>query len=205
MLIDKIRINAMGNSKKSDGQKHLRARISYLYQAAVYMQNVVDERTSSVIDAGGEGLTSVAKLHNLPKGSCVHPETHLEKELLRDSVLTELPAPQSDGANRRDGLGQTHRFVNHLRAISLKTQIRLSPMLKHSTCKRCDSLLVSGSTSTEKIENYSRDGKKPWADVLVVTCNTCRTKKRFPVGAKRQPRRPTRKKTSKKDPQIGSV
>ena len=74
----------------------------------------------------------------------------------------------------------------------MKSQIRLSPAIKRSLCKRCDALLVSGSDSTSRLENKSRGGKKPWADVLVVTCNSCGTVKRFPVGAKRQSKRAER-------------
>ncbi|RYP05947.1 hypothetical protein DL765_009671 [Monosporascus sp. GIB2] len=70
--------------------------------------------------------------------------------------------------------------------------------MKHTICKYCDTLLVEGDTSTSFVENQSKGGKKPWADVLVVKCNTCGGLKRFPVQAPRQKRRPIREAESKK-------
>ncbi|RYP86163.1 hypothetical protein DL769_000775 [Monosporascus sp. CRB-8-3] len=70
--------------------------------------------------------------------------------------------------------------------------------MKHTICKYCDTLLVEGHTSTSFVENQSKGGKKPWADVLVVKCNTCGGLKRFPVQAPRQKRRPIREAESKK-------
>ncbi len=40
-------------------------------------------------------------------------------------------------------------------------------------------LLVEGVSCVSAVENKSRDGAKPWADVLVVRCKTCGGLKRF--------------------------
>ena len=96
-----------------------------------------------------------------------------------------------------DTLGPSRHLISQLRSVSLKGQIRLSQAMKHSICKRCDALLVPGSTSSTRIENKSRGGKKAWADVLVVTCQSCSAVKRFPVGAKRQCRRHLRANDTK--------
>ncbi|KAL7621128.1 hypothetical protein AAE478_008442 [Parahypoxylon ruwenzoriense] len=93
-----------------------------------------------------------------------------------------------------DGQALSRRFLTDLRATSLKSQIRLSPAVKRTICKFCDSLLVEGETSSTVVENKSKGGKKPWADVLVVKCHTCGGIKRFPVQAHRQKRRPLREK-----------
>ncbi|KZL86371.1 rnase p rpr2 rpp21 snm1 subunit domain-containing protein [Colletotrichum incanum] len=84
------------------------------------------------------------------------------------------------------------RFVSDIRAVSLKAQIRPSPSLKQMMCKYCDSLLVEGKTCSTTVENASKGGKKPWADVMVTKCKTCGNVKRFPVSAPRQKRRPFR-------------
>ncbi|KAK2048734.1 RNAse P Rpr2/Rpp21/SNM1 subunit domain-containing protein [Colletotrichum somersetense] len=84
------------------------------------------------------------------------------------------------------------RFVSDIRAVSLKTQIRPSPSLKRMMCKYCDSFLVEGKTCSTTVENASKGGKKPWADVLVTKCKTCGNVKRFPVSAPRQKRWPFR-------------
>ncbi|KAK1965087.1 RNAse P Rpr2/Rpp21/SNM1 subunit domain-containing protein [Colletotrichum sublineola] len=84
------------------------------------------------------------------------------------------------------------RFVSDIRAVSLKAQIRPSPSLKQMMCKYCDSLLLEGKTCSTTVENASKSGKKPWADIMVTKCKTCGNVKRFPVSAPRQKRRPFR-------------
>jgi len=76
---------------------------------------------------------------------------------------------------------QSRHLLSHLRAVSLKSQIRLEPCLKRFICKRCNEFLVPSKSSTERIKNTSRKGCKPWVDVLVVSCNFCGTFRRFPL------------------------
>ena len=83
-------------------------------------------------------------------------------------------------------------LVSDLRNVSLKVQIRMSPDMKHSICKICSTVLIDGSSCTSEVENKSKGGKKPWADVLVRRCNACGSAKRFPMTAARQKRRPHR-------------
>ncbi|KHN98777.1 RNAse P Rpr2/Rpp21 subunit domain-containing protein [Metarhizium album ARSEF 1941] len=86
----------------------------------------------------------------------------------------------------------SRQAVADMRAVSLKAQIRQSPALKRTICKFCDTLLVEGQTSHSSIENPSRGGRKPWADVLVIACKTCGNSKRYPVDAPRQRRKALR-------------
>jgi len=83
-------------------------------------------------------------------------------------------------------------LASDLKAVSLKAQIRISPAMKQSICKGCNTMLVDGSTCSSEVENKSRGGKKPWADVLVRRCNICGISRRYPTGT-RQKRRPHRK------------
>ena len=80
-------------------------------------------------------------------------------------------------------------MVSDLRAVSLKGQVRQSPAMKRSICKFCDTVLVEGRNCHSVIENESKGGRKPWADVLVIRCSTCGNSKRFPVSARRQKRK----------------
>jgi len=73
-----------------------------------------------------------------------------------------------------------------LQQVSRKAQLRLAVDLKRSMCKSCNIILVPGQTAIQTIENHSRGGKKPWADVLVLQCCFCSSQKRFPVGSTRQ-------------------
>jgi ribonuclease P protein subunit RPR2 len=83
----------------------------------------------------------------------------------------------------------SRRLVSDLRSISLKAQIRMSPAMKHSICKNCDTMLTDGSTCSIEIENKSKGGKKSWADVLVRKCNICGFTRRYPMAAERQKRK----------------
>lgn len=79
-----------------------------------------------------------------------------------------------------------------LHTVSRKAQLRLSIELKRSMCKSCNTILIPGHTATHTVENDSKGGRKPWADVLVVSCKRCDSKRRIPVGAKRQRKRKDR-------------
>lgn len=89
------------------------------------------------------------------------------------------------------------RLASHLRAVSLKGQVRLSADIKRSMCKTCNAILVPGRTATQALENKSKGAKKPWADVLEVGCRNCGSKKRFPVGATRQQKKSKRNSSNK--------
>jgi ribonuclease P protein subunit RPR2 len=84
------------------------------------------------------------------------------------------------------------RLVADLRSVSLKTRIRLTPAMKQTLCKYCDSILIEGQSCTSTIENRSRNGRKPWADVLVRKCHTCQRERRYPVDSPRQNRKTER-------------
>jgi ribonuclease P protein subunit RPR2 len=90
---------------------------------------------------------------------------------------------------------QSRQFMAQLKEISQKTQIRVTPEMKRSICKRCQSLLVAGSTSEERIANASRSESKPWADVFEIRCKTCGTRKRFPIGQNRKKVKKRRERT----------
>lgn len=94
---------------------------------------------------------------------------------------------------RQKAIGNLSRqVICDMRAVSLKAQIRQGTSLKRTICKFCDTLQIEGETCRSIIENQSKGGRKPWADVLVIKCNTCGNAKRFPVSAPRQQRRAVR-------------
>ena len=177
-------------SKKGIAQKHLHSRISYLYQAATYLAQVADQpraRTSYANDA-------IEKQSN-PSGEIQYAVATLEAASdSTSSIETERRISKFGCDDDRISKDFVHsrQLVTHLRAVSLRGPIRLSPAVKHRMCKHCDILLITGSTSTSYIENKSRGGRKAWADVLVTTCTACGTSKRIPVGAKRPLRRHSR-------------
>lgn len=180
-------------AQKGLAQRHLHSRISYLYQAATYLARVADQSRARATCANDE----IAK-ESEPAGelqcAVAAPEAVSDKGPLISPTVQEdtMPEVDPDDGSISNDYALSRQLVAHLRAASLKSQIRLSPAMKHTICKRCSILLVPGSTSTSYIENSSRGGRKPWADVLVTTCTACGTAKRFPVGAKHQLRRESR-------------
>ena len=170
-------------------QKHLHSRISYLYQAAIYLSGTTGK--AQICESNSDKEKQLVNNHGEAAGM---------SEAASEQSLPIAPSTQEEGT---PGLGEhsmlqaqsgalPRQLLTHLRAVSLKGQIRLSPNMKHSICKRCDLLLVPGNSATTYMENKSRGEKKPWADVLVITCNACGTAKRYPVGAKRQLRKEKR-------------
>jgi ribonuclease P protein subunit RPR2 len=84
-----------------------------------------------------------------------------------------------------------------LQQVSRKAQLRLSVDMKRTICKRCNTILVHGRTATQTLENASKGGKKPWADVLVLECKVCGGKKRFPMGMEKQAKKGARRLCTK--------
>jgi ribonuclease P protein subunit RPR2 len=175
----------MKTEKKSVGisHKHLYSRISYLYQAATYLMN-------ARLDRGLQTTSEPA--HCEPRPHTVPPNEETRDIRMDEAENLSSLEHNSPESGLKEALGPSCHLISHLRSVSLKGQIRLSLTLKHSICKRCDAILIPGNTSSVQVENKSRGGKKPWADVLVVTCRLCHAVKRFPVGAKKQCRRSQR-------------
>lgn len=76
---------------------------------------------------------------------------------------------------------QARYLTTQMKGVGRKSVIRLSQENKQRICKVCDELLVDGRTATTTISNDSKGKKKPWADVKMITCNTCQSVKRFPI------------------------
>ena len=169
-------------------QKHIHSRMSYLYQAATYLTQTLSNQYE--VQTGSTTITqclAVTNVGDLQEGVAEHgPPNQNANAVIADEKLDI--AQELTSIRHSTAVGLPCRLLSHARSISMKSQMRLTSTMKHSICKRCDILLVPGSTSTTRLENRSRGGKKPWADVLVVTCTVCNTAKRFPVGAKRQPK-----------------
>jgi ribonuclease P protein subunit RPR2 len=145
------------------------------------------------------------------------PSKHLHARttfLYQAATYLTLQTAVNDGEPATENGSRTAPRSNHsplalqlgsdLQQVSRKAQLRLSVDLKRSVCKSCNTILVSGHTATQSIENLSRGGRKAWADVLVVECNLCGGKKRFPVSAQRQTKKGERKVAAKQKPSIAS-
>lgn len=168
-------------------QKHIHSRISYLYQAAIYLSNTdiraekeaVKRRTAdkaALLKAGQseEPFSSVEGLKG--HGTSIK----VDGSDLKSSNPPLESQRQPEAIPRSSSLTQTHHLLASMRSISQKSQIRLSQSIKRSVCRRCNGLLMLNSTA--ELENLSQGGRRAWADVLVVRCSECGFVKRYPVG-----------------------
>ena len=155
-------------SKNGSGgkQRHIKARISYLYRAANLFSEATQENTIIPETSRITGVKS-------------------ESQGLSNGQLEKSTSFSTGNSGRH--------FMSQLRSVSLKSQIRLSSDIKHHLCKKCSTPLQDGRTSYTRIENPSRKGQKVWADVKVTTCLFCGTSKRFPSGLRRQTKRKQRR------------
>jgi ribonuclease P protein subunit RPR2 len=152
--------------------KSLHSRVSYLYQAAMYLATKQQHSGPP---------------HAIEASTDVHTES----------------ATNTEASDAKTSPDQTlrpvsRRLVSDLRGVSLRMQMRISPTMKNSICKNCNTMLIDGSTCMSEIENKSKGGKKPWANLLIRKCTICGLAKRFPL-AERQKRRPLR---SRQDPAV---
>lgn len=145
----------------------------------------------------------MAKAKTSKGGNTFVPQKHLHSRLSylhqAATFLATTEQIHASGTAHNTGVCSTHvvdaprrndrhasestRLLTHLRGVSRKTQLRLTPNVKHTICRRCDSLLIHGKSSHEATVNPSKGGGKPWAELFEVRCNRCGTIKRFPVGA----------------------
>lgn len=173
----------MGKEKSKGGvpNKHLHARIRYLEQAATY-------------------LTNQAHPHQQPPGELSTTSNSRPAETVQASTNTN-PDQSNDTTSKGmsenmepTSISAPARLTSHLTHIARRSQIRLQPSTKHTICKRCSALLIEAKTSTRFVENLAKRTEeysegKPWAEVLVVECDVCGARKRWPVGARRQLRK----------------
>lgn len=159
------------DNPKAAGNKHMKARIAFLDKASKYLANQQTASNHAGNQSGTSGSTTVSSQ---------------AEESGMDPLSIQKPAP-----GLKQGLPLL--LASHLRAVSLKSQMRLSQDLKRSICKVCNTPLITEATSDASTENLSKGGRKAHADALVVSCRTCGTKKRFPVGAQRQKKKAQRR------------
>ncbi|RDI82633.1 hypothetical protein Vi05172_g7420 [Venturia inaequalis] len=179
------------NGVKRVQNRHCYSRIAFLHQAA---QHLASKQFSLVPNSQ---LVNTAQ-NGDEKGHAVASE----------STQTQDKSNSTDGIHQTatlqpaDGFGLSRRLASHLLTVSRKVNVRASREIKRSICKRCSSILIAGQTADHRVENKSRGGLKPCADVMVVTCSACGFEKRYPFGAQRQPRkidRVAKSKTAIKD------
>ncbi|KAL7963201.1 RNAse P Rpr2/Rpp21/SNM1 subunit domain-containing protein [Trichoderma compactum] len=158
--------------------RHIYTRASYLFQAASYLANCAQQAKQQATPRKAQNDDKHSSTSGLdaPSGTGNGPNTEFAHSNQERKALVNL----------------SHRVVSDMRSVSLKAQIRQSRSIKQTICKYCDAILIEGKTCHSAVENLSKGGRKPWADVLVTRCSTCGNVKRYPVSAPRQNRKPLR-------------
>lgn len=165
--------------------KHLHARVAFLQQAATYLAHQCSPEAAN--DLPGVSDDDLSRDTNVTKR---------EDGAQLSTVDMLMPAQSS---------GLPQHLSSQLRQVALKAQIRLDPSVKRAFCKTCNAVLVEGETCLKFIENLSRGGRKTHAKILVVKCQACGTKKRFPMAAARQRKKGEREKTPLKTSSVDAV
>ncbi|KAM3457528.1 hypothetical protein MY3296_000960 [Beauveria thailandica] len=163
----------MAKAKAPPGvqNKHIYARASYLYQAAAFLATA--------------SLPPTPRTTNGAQAANNHDTDALSKDMHQPPSAKDMTYPPADNHQRRALQNMSRSLLVDMRAVSAKVLIRQRPGLKRTVCRYCDALLIEGQSCDAAIENASRGGRKPWADVLVVRCRACGGAKRFPVGEPR--------------------
>ncbi|KAM3513677.1 hypothetical protein MY11210_002688 [Beauveria gryllotalpidicola] len=175
----------MAKAKAPPGvqNKHIYARASYLYQAAAFLA------TASLPPAPRDAPSNSSRIQHTNKGAQAANnhgnDTPSEDMHQLSSTKDTTHPPPPDNHQRRALQNMSRSLLVDMRAVSAKVLIRQRPGLKRTICRYCDALLVEGRSCDAAVENASRGGRKPWADVLVVRCRACGGAKRFPVGEPR--------------------
>ena len=183
-------------SGPSNAKKHLQSRISYLHCAATYLTELHYKDSEPKGPSGQNGVMG-SEAHTISQeASKISSRTEKASTehfpMLTDTQALYRRRKTKSSIISADLSPLARNLISDLQGISRKSLIRLQPSMKHTICKRCQSSLRPGRGMTSTVENKSRGGKKPWADVCVKTCSTCETQKTFPINAKRQPRRKDR-------------
>lgn len=179
---------AKEKAKKGVPNKHLHARIAFLHQAATYLNAQSLGQTQNGVQESGPAQNpgQPQQMTTLPPGTVGTHATHTRAN------AKPSPGRPSTATFNPPSSGLPLQLNSHLRSVAQKAQIRLSSDLKHAICKICCSPLVEGKTCLRSVENLSKNGRKSWADVLVLKCCACGASKRFPIGAKKQKRKSVR-------------
>lgn len=163
--------------------RHIYSRASYLYQAASYLANCAHQTKKTNKTGDDEDITRKGEQSVAADGDDF---THNKQE-------------------RKAVINLSHQVISDMRSVSLKAQIRQSPTIKQTICKYCDAVQIEGKTCHSTVENRSKGGRKPWADILVTRCDACGNVKRYPIGAPRQKRKSLRAPKKSKREESGAV
>jgi len=138
-------------------------RLNFLYQASTYLNSLqagpsrtpqskapVDRSTDAVHDIASPGTTASSK-----------------KDKRREQNRRRHPTTYTD---------LSRSYVQSMKTIGTKTNVRMDPSVKRTLCKGCNIVLVPGSTAAVRIKSSSAHGH-----VMTYSCLLCNHVRRIPA------------------------
>ncbi|KAF9232738.1 Rpr2-domain-containing protein [Melanogaster broomeanus] len=155
----------MGKNKNKDEipnpnsvtNRDILQRLNFLYQASVLLNGITLTAPS---------LPSVDDNHDgqpppQPEGA-VESGSHSGKAPRRRRVVTTSELSRS--------------YVDTMKSVGQKTNVKLDPSVKRLICKGCSSVLVPGVSATVRIKNSMSHGH-----LISYKCHRCQTERRIPA------------------------
>ncbi|KAF5383494.1 hypothetical protein D9757_006096 [Collybiopsis confluens] len=127
-------------------------RLNFLYQASVYL-NTVHCSTSQLPPSSSSSLSSAPD----------DPTTNQKKK--------------GKEKKKTVGLGDLSRsYIGTMKSVGTKTTVQLDPSVKRTLCKRCNTVLIPGSTASVRTKKSPSHGH-----FMVYTCGVCKHSVRIPA------------------------
>ncbi|CAL1706383.1 unnamed protein product [Somion occarium] len=131
-------------------------RMNFLYQAGALLNH---------IEAGSSKLPTESPE---PPAASNHPTAKLSRKAKKQDRSRKRHPNSCEDLSRN--------YIQSMKAIGLKTTVRLDPTVKRTLCKKCNIVLIPGSTASIRVNTSQAHG-----NAVVYTCLSCKNWRRIPA------------------------
>ncbi|KAH8107874.1 Rpr2-domain-containing protein [Cristinia sonorae] len=135
-------------------------RMNFLYQASAFLNTIVDP--PAVPEPPSPPV--VSSIASTP----VQQERQLKIQRKRVERLKKRHPPTCAALSRS--------YINSMKIIGQKTNVKLDPAVKRTICKSCNVVLMPGATATVRVKSSSTHG-----NMMLYTCMSCKQIRRIPA------------------------
>ncbi|KZT10824.1 Rpr2-domain-containing protein, partial [Laetiporus sulphureus 93-53] len=129
-------------------------RLNFLYQASAYLQSISQDPTAKPIDRGRP-----SKLSPL-QGPSKAEKKEIRRKQRHPNTAVEL----------------SREYIKSMKIIGQKTMVKMDPNVKRTMCKKCNSLLIPGTTALVRVKSSPSHGH-----LISYTCLSCTAARRIPA------------------------
>ncbi|KAG9316280.1 Rpr2-domain-containing protein [Chiua virens] len=137
-------------------------RLNFLYQASVLLNGLAPSRSTS--HNNDPSRPSVISTKTVPgieeENSPLDPPKARKKRRRRVVSVEEL----------------SRSYVETMKSVGQKTNVRMDPSVKRCICKRCSAPLIPGISATVRVKDSSSHGH-----LISYQCHRCQTERRIPA------------------------